>query len=416
MTIFSIYIITYIMLDLFKLNYLKKSEKKKIKSQEKYNKHHPSAIREWNNSIYVYNKNAIHLIPHVTVLAIKLIKSYFNLYSYKLEREIRTSRLLLRLRRLSSHKIYVSNGEFKHTNNKIIITLFLFNRQKFNFEKKLIKSLFKSWFNQDLLVKKWDVIFKRRQLIEYKASQSLDKLNRKKYVLINTLQSQAKNKEILSYKNLSKYLSKFHKQLLKKSLDKYFLYRCNQQLININEYKFNYNYLQFLKKYLERIYNKNIEFNLVNLRRFFLNSDILSESIILKIRKNRRKILKFLNSLKRKVKIHNKRNLYYEPVTIKLNNSFNYKSLEKLVIKDIKYRHVTGFRLETGGRLTRRYTASRSISKLRYKGNLLNIDSSYRGLSSLLLKGNLKSNLQFTKLNSKTRIGSFGIKGWVSSN
>jgi Mitochondrial ribosomal protein (VAR1) len=189
------------------------------------------------------------------------------------------------------------------------------------------------------------------------------------------------------------------------------LYRCNQQLININEYKFNYNYLQFLKKYLERIYNKNIEFNLVNLRRFFLNSDILSESIILKIRKNRRKILKFLNSLKRKVKIHNKRNLYYEPVTIKLNNSFNYKSLEKLVIKDIKYRHVTGFRLETGGRLTRRYTASRSISKLRYKGNLLNIDSSYRGLSSLLLKGNLKSNLQFTKLNSKTRIGSFGIKG-----
>jgi hypothetical protein len=72
--------------------------------------------------------------------------------------------------------------------------------------------------------------------------------------------------------------------------------------------------------------------------------------------------------------------------------------------------------MEASGRLTRRYTASRSISKLRYKGNLLNIDSSYRGLSSVLLKGNLKSNLQYTKLKSKTRIGSFGLKGWVSGN
>jgi hypothetical protein len=34
------------MLDLFKLNFYKKSEKKKIKPQEKHNKHHPSAIRE----------------------------------------------------------------------------------------------------------------------------------------------------------------------------------------------------------------------------------------------------------------------------------------------------------------------------------------------------------------------------------
>ena len=85
--------------------------------------------------------------------------------------------------------------------------------------------------------------------------------------------------------------------------------------------KFNYNYLQFLKKYLEKIYNKNVEFNLVNLRRFILNSDILSESITLKIRKNRRKLLKFLNTLKRKVKIHNKKNLLYQPNLIKLKNN-----------------------------------------------------------------------------------------------
>ena len=98
------------------------------------------------------------------------------------------------------------------------------------------------------------------------------------------------------------------------------MHKYYQQLIFINKSKFNYNYLQYLKKYLEKIYNKNVEFNLVNLRRFYLNSDILSESIILKIRKNRRKLLKFLNTLKRKVKIRNKKNIYYKPILNKLNN------------------------------------------------------------------------------------------------
>jgi hypothetical protein len=91
------------------------------------------------------------LIPQVTELVNKLIKSYFNLYNLKLERKIRSSRLLRRLRKLSSNKIYVSNGEFKHTNNKVIITLYLFNRQKFNFNKKIIKSFYKALSNQDVL-------------------------------------------------------------------------------------------------------------------------------------------------------------------------------------------------------------------------------------------------------------------------
>jgi hypothetical protein len=84
------------------------------------------------------------LIPQVTELVNKLIKSYFNLYNLKLERKIRSSRLLRRLRKLSSNKIYVSNGEFKHTSNKVVITLYLFNRQKINLDKKIIKGFFKA--------------------------------------------------------------------------------------------------------------------------------------------------------------------------------------------------------------------------------------------------------------------------------
>ena len=396
------------MLNLFKLNFKKRTEKK-VKSQEKHNKHYPSAIREWNNSIYLFNKNAINLIPQATVLVIKLIKSYFNLYNYKLERKLRSNKLLHRLRRLSSHKIYVSNGEFKHTGNKVVITLYIFNRQIVNYDKKIIKSLYKFWCNQDNYFKRCFILLKKKHLIESEIIQSLEKLNRKKILFIN------KDQQAVNNKNFTKYITIFYKKLIKKLLDKSLLYDYYKQLIIINESKFNYNYLQYLKKYLEKIYNKNVEFNLVNLKRFYLNSDILSQSIVIKIRKNRRKLLKFLNNLKRKVKIRNKKNLY-QLTSNKLNINHNNNSLEKTILNNIKYKHVTGFRLETSGRLTRRYTASRSISKLRYKGNLLNIDSSYRGLSSVLLKGNLKSNVQYTKLKSKTRIGSFGIKGWVSGN
>ena len=153
---------------------------------------------------------------------------------------------------------------------------------------------------------------------------------------------------------------------------------------------------------------------------FFFNSNILSESILLKIRKNRRKLLVNLSKLKRKVVIKKKRILLGE--LIKKNNLntkkyfYNNVALYKSIIQNLKYKHITGFRLEAKGRLSRRYTASRSVLKMKYKGNLLNLDSSFRGISCVILKGNLKSNLQFSKFASTTRIGSFGIKGWVSGN
>ena len=88
----------------------------------------------------------------------------------------------------------------------------------------------------------------------------------------------------------------------------------------------------------------------------------------------------------------------------------------KHVLDSIKYKTVFGVRLEAAGRLSKRLIASRSVFKLKYKGNLKNIDSSYKGISSVILKGNTKSNIQYTKISSKTRNGSFGLKGWVSGN
>lgn len=354
-------------------------------------KHYPSSVREWNSSIYVFNKNVINLIPTASELSIKLIKSYFNIYNYKLEQKIRRKRLLKRLRKLSSHKIYVSNGEFKHTNNKVLITIYLFNRQKYNYLVKMRTQYYKKFmFFKNKLKNK---IF----IIKYKG---LGKIN--KFLIM-------KNQNRLPFKqsiNLTKYLTNFYKKFIKKTLLKLKIYLYYKQLLHINKSKYSYIYLQYLNKHLKRVFNKNVEFNLVNIKKFYLNSDIFSESIALKLAKNRRKILKYLNIIKKKVKTRNW--LLQKKI---LNEERRY-----LVLNNLKYKHVTGFRLEAKGRLSKRYTASRSISKLRYKGNLMNIDSSFKGLSSVILKGNLRSNVQHTKLNSKTRIGSFGIKGWISGN
>ena len=81
----------------------------------------------------------------------------------------------------------------------------------------------------------------------------------------------------------------------------------------------------------------------------------------------------------------------------------------------LKHKAVFGVRLEAAGRLSKRITASRSVYKLRYKGNLKNLDATFHGLSVLTLRGNIKPNLQYTNISSKTRNGSFGLKGWVNS-
>jgi hypothetical protein len=403
------------MLNLFKLN-SNITKKNIISKKRKSSKHFPSSIREWKNSIYVFNKNALNLIPSSTLVAINLIKSYFNLFNKEIEKKMRTKRLLLRLRRLSSNKIYISNGEFKHTNNKVIITLYVFNRQKNNYLLTLKNWYLKSFFKDDSLNFN-DNLISILKLINSKGLLAIRKAYEDKYYLIKALNSIDNNNK---YINIYDYITKFYIKLIKKTLRKVQLYFYYKQLLYINKSKLNYTYLQYLNKYLERIYNKNIEFNIVNLKRFFLNSDILSESITLKLTKNRRKMLKYLNTIKNKVKISRKKIFLGKPFILRPSNikdNYNNNDILKVnTLDNLKYRHVTGFRLEAKGRLTRRYTASRSVYKIRYKGNLLDIDSSYRGLSSVLLKGNLKSNIQFTKLNSKSRIGSFGIKGWISGN
>ena len=53
----------------------------------------------------------------------------------------------------------------------------------------------------------------------------------------------------------------------------------------------------------------------------------------------------------------------------------------------------------------------RAVFKYRYTGSLKDLPSSLNSKSATTLKGCIKSNAQYTVINSKTRNGTFGLKG-----
>lgn len=117
-------------------------------------KYLPSFTKEWKNIIYSYNKNMLKNIPMNDQNVNKIIQSYFNLY-FKDYKYIGSTKFILHKRRRNLlRRIYVSNAEIKHTNNKAVITLFTVNREKkilknkyFKINKKISQNLIKRYFS-----------------------------------------------------------------------------------------------------------------------------------------------------------------------------------------------------------------------------------------------------------------------------
>jgi hypothetical protein len=406
------------MLNIIKTKLHNKYKNKAIKEKNRIKRYKDfsPAIRQWKDSIYVYNKNILSLIPEANKITMELIKGYFNLFNLKLEKKLRKNILKLRRRKLSINKIFVSEGEFKHTNDKVNITLYLFNKQKYNYLLK-IKKRFINLFKR--------LKFKRKLLLIRKKGLRFIKLELKnKAILLKALRinNNINNMYIKHYQDI------YYRLFVRKSLRRLKLYMYYKQLLFINKSKFNNFYLQGLINLIKKIYNKNIVFNLVNLKYFYLNSDIMTQTLLLKVRKKRNKLLRYLNRCINKTKLGNVKinSMSKDLIYLNLNKTENLwnklflinknksKNLSNFVLDNIKYKKISGVRLEGAGRLNKRYTASRSLFKVRYKGNLVNAYS-VKKYPSLLLRGKFRPNLQYTKLNSKSRIGSFGLKGWVSS-
>lgn len=233
-----------------------------------------------------------------------------------------------------------------------------------------------------------------------------------------------------------------------------------QLLLNIN--KFRFGFINNLMGLVENLYDKKVEFNIVKLKKLHLNSDLFTQAVALKLKNRNNRLYKVLKSSLNKVKLPridrvteifhyiNKDELLVniirndninsmfvhsnnDPLNTLLLDTFadvdNIKvkvlkrtsvkqrsiSLQNYVFNILKHLKMRGIRIEAKGRITRRLTAARSVFKMKWKGGLKNIDSSFKGLSAILLRGQFKSNVQHTYIGTKNRNGAIGVKGWVSS-
>jgi len=245
-------------------------------------------------------------------------------------------------------------------------------------------------------------------------------------------------------------MSRSYINMLKELLDLQKIFFNNTKSINFNKSKFHQLFLSWNKlgiiNVIQKIYGKKVEIKIIDLKSIHLNSDLFSSAIALKLRDRKNKAVNVLRrAIIQMVKIPDLHtlitfddyigNTYINNIDINNINNESNKNVDRTGINNtmgtittsggiitnkilniLKQQVVSGVRFEASGRLTRRLTAMRAVFKYRYVGSLKNIRSSFNNKPSRMLRGYVKSNSQYTIINSKTRNGSFGLKGWVSSH
>jgi Mitochondrial ribosomal protein (VAR1) len=496
-----------------------------IESDTGKTRHFTPAAQEWYNSIYSYNTSYLKSLPVADKNLMDLLKSYFNAQLNKKLLKTKTKPLQTRFKRLSTKRTFVGKGHIKHTNNKVTITFFVYNTEGMFlsslFRAMKIKTLFprkplecknitrerngyisisynrwftlreylyqrehKGWY-YSYLVSLMDVFIERLNKINSYFSKISDLVSKDilnlddKLTIFNdkynnilfpiTLDTKEPTQADIKFKYPFYY--NYELKTEKDYMSKYFMYRL---LLKINKLKFNDTFLYKLIYLVNKIYKKKVEFNIVNLKKMHLNSDIYTQAVSLKLRNKDNRLYRILKASLRKIKLPTIRKISEKQIKPNKNEfiinkirnniiSFMFKDdnvkdplsnlllgfyplannikvknlsvitggsdreenkginnvrsiyLTSYVRKWLKHMKLRGIRVEAKGRLTRRATASRSVFKMKWKGGLKNVDSSFRGLSTIMLRGHAKSNVQYSLLNSKNRNGAFGVKGWVSS-
>lgn len=94
-----------------------------------------------------------------------LLKSYFNLFIKN--NILKTKGIANRYRKLSANKVFVGRGDFKHTNEKVIITSYVYNTEQL-YLKSLVKKQAKSlYYPNKELIKYVNVDRNGKEIITY---------------------------------------------------------------------------------------------------------------------------------------------------------------------------------------------------------------------------------------------------------
>ena len=389
--------------------------------------HYPSSTKEWSSSVYSYNKSYLKPLVVYNGLLNILFSSYSNMLQSK--SKVKFNRRRHKKSRYSADKLYISKAELKHTNINLTIFIFLYNKQKVSIEQYLRKLLTCLTFYR----KKVKVANLKDEWIEDTANK-----NRIYGVLKNKFNIIEKWNKVSFrfFYNLLEYFSlyiKKKKNKLLKILSNFQKKSFNNIIFfNFNKFKFNNVVLSLrnlgLISLIQKLYDKKIVVKLVEQKSIHLNSDVFSSAVALKLRDRQNKAVRVLRkAVLNMVKIPDLHTLITFDDSIE-SMSLSMRDIESIsmsksmsmsdnnIINTMNQQVVSGVRFEAAGRLTRRLTAMRAIFKYRYEGSLKNIRSSFNNKSSTILRGFIKSNSQYTIINSKTRNGTFGLKGWISSH
>jgi hypothetical protein len=257
----------------------------------------------------------------------------------------------------SINKIYVSKPELKFTNNKVVITIHTYNREKLVLLAK---------------IKQLRTIFLKK-LVEFILRNNK---------IFNSINSNTTKKVLKTF---------LHKEIM--ILEKYKVRTLT------NQYKYKEIFLYKLGTLINTLYKKKVLFNIINLKSLTFNTDILTEMVDLRINKLDSSITYILKYLLNKVKlpkvnrtleklgiiksvnnslIQNKhKDLYLNSILnqnnfdeklneLYLNLNKNQKNnIVDIIFNDIKYKNIGGIRLEIKGRITRRFKAEKTRSKVK---------------------------------------------------
>jgi hypothetical protein len=264
------------------------------------------------------------------------------------------------------NKIFASKAEIKHTNNKAILTVYVYNREKISLLNK-IKLLEKSFYNKVKLL-----IYENKKILGFYNPEDSNIIHNKSI-------------KALLYRNL-KVLRKYKLRL------------------SLNRYKFEEKLLYKLKNFIIKYYNKKVEFNIVNIKSVVFHTDFFTKMLTSKLLNRKGNILSKMDTILNKAVLpkvntiverslekksfHSLENEYkYLNLSFILNNNNNlsellnklyyniivdYNNLNKdyfkiyeIIFNSINYKNMSGIRLEAKGRLTKRYRADRAVFKVR---------------------------------------------------
>ena len=405
----------------------------------KENKYKVSSVNEWYNSVYYYNKNYMNNIHIKDTFANYVINSYFNSIPMSLIKK------RIKRNRINMKRIFISKSEIKHNTDNINITIYSFNKQKkiiLNNLQKINKMFLKRIEYKNYIrklktnLKAW--IF----IVKYTYKGILSNLTNIKNIKINLFMYNL-NKVILE-NNIS-YKVNIIKDVIRNKYRYIYLYQYYISMLYINNLKFNNNIMLGMINILNKLYKKKVIINIISLKYLFMDNSLLLDGIVRKLRDRKKRILRVIrravglskkcilsswllipniykNLSNENLDLENNSVISYENYKIPALETYKYNLINYIynknnsfILTELKYKFIRGLHIKGSGRLTKRLTASRSISKNTNKGSLQNIYSSHQNISTLMLRNDIKCNQQYLNVNTKGRNGSFSIRSWINS-